>query len=915
MNKPAIKIILILAAIFCTAVYPVSGQEGQGSWQYYQIDQPDYPLLRKINSVGGVIDLYRPESKRLRVYLKPEMLEQLRLSGIEPYPIPDKTRIYADSLWEATRYTVNPLNGYHTYEEVTAELQLLAAQYPAICDLLSIGQTVEGREMWILKISDNPLIEEAEPEFKYVSTMHGDEIVGQELLINLIHLLLENYGTDARITNLVDNAEIWIMPSMNYDGTFHTQRWNANGVDLNRDFPDREWDAESDTTGREPETINMILFSLRHHFTLSANFHGGALVANYPWDKKLPGDDGAGNYAAAPDDATFIDLALTYASNNLPMFNSPFFQNGITNGADWYEISGGMQDWNYYYLHDKELTIEVSQIKWPAYSTIAQFWLDNREAMLAYMEKIFTGIKGTVRDSLSLRPVAAEIKILETGTSVASDSFLGDYYKVIVPGTYSLQFSAPGYLTKTVYNVGVDSFPATVVEVSLRPLLKYRFSGLISDRESGLPLRQATISLTMNDSVRYKTQTSVDGQFTLTAAPDSYGLLVEKNGYFPFSDSLQLSSDTATTIQLEKIIPAVLKGFVRNSGGDPLPDAMLFCQGFTDTTDITGAFRLEGLMPGGIQIVAASFGYLPVVLDTSIANGDSLTLLLQLTAGGSEFYTSFEADSGGFAGTADWQMGEPLSGPGTAHSGSKLWATQLEGEYSAGPMRSVLVSPPVIVLGLSKPVLRFFHWYATEQNYDGGNVKISTDGGQNWELLYPTSGYPVNGLNGSRGNPMQGEAAFSGNAGFWQEANFDLQPFASHAVLQFRFDFGADSLVQQAGWFIDDVQVIDGNVTGTEKPGKFFKPDGIQLSAFPNPFNPEIVIQLMLPVGRRLTIEIFDVRGAKIKRISESRLPAGTHTLRWDGMDAFGRPAASGTYFLRIKGKQTFLVKKILLIR
>ena len=106
----------------------------------------------------------------------------------------------------------------------------------------------------MVKISDNPDLDEDEPEAAYIAAMHGDEVVGKELLINLIHYLVDNYGTDPRVTDLVDGTEIWILPSMNPDGTAMTQRYNAGNVDLNRDFPDYYADPVNTPDGRAPET-------------------------------------------------------------------------------------------------------------------------------------------------------------------------------------------------------------------------------------------------------------------------------------------------------------------------------------------------------------------------------------------------------------------------------------------------------------------------------------------------------------------------------------------------------------------------------------------------------------------------------------------------------------------------------------
>ena len=88
-----------------------------------------------------------------------------------------------------------------------------------------------------MKISDNVTVAEDEPEFRYISSLDGNEVVGKEMCMYLINYLVDNYGTDPVVTDLVNSEEIWIMPSANPDGTANASRYNANGFDLNRSFP------------------------------------------------------------------------------------------------------------------------------------------------------------------------------------------------------------------------------------------------------------------------------------------------------------------------------------------------------------------------------------------------------------------------------------------------------------------------------------------------------------------------------------------------------------------------------------------------------------------------------------------------------------------------------------------------------
>lgn len=70
------------------------------------------------------------------------------------------------------------------------------------------------------------------------------------------------------------------------------------------------------------------------------------------------------------------------------------FRKGITNGAQWYTLNGGMQDWNYLFTNDFEITLEIGCYKYPPHDQLTKFWDENREALLTFMEQVHTGVKG-----------------------------------------------------------------------------------------------------------------------------------------------------------------------------------------------------------------------------------------------------------------------------------------------------------------------------------------------------------------------------------------------------------------------------------------------------------------------------------------------------------------------------------------
>ncbi|TFK01304.1 gametocyte-specific factor 1-like [Platysternon megacephalum] len=377
---------------------------------------------------------------------------------------------------------------HHRYEQLVQALFNVHNECPDITRIYTIGRSVQGRHLYVLEFSDSPGIHEPlEPEFKYVGNMHGNEVLGRELLLQLSEFLCEEYRRrNERITRLIWDTRIHILPSMNPDGYevaanqdpdaigYLTGRNNANGVDLNRNFPDlntfmyyneknggpnhhiplpANWKSQV-----EQETLAVIHWMSRYNFVLSANLHGGALVANYPYDKaqeqRSRGYQRKSNTPSpTPDDKLFRKLAKAYSYAHHSMHQSPTcgeqFADGITNGASWYSLSKGMQDFNYLYTNCFEITLELSCDKFPPQKDLEKEWLANREALITYLEEVHQGIKGLVSDENNNGIAGAVISVHGIGHDVTSGD-QGDYFRLLLPGTYTIAASADGYRPQTV---------------------------------------------------------------------------------------------------------------------------------------------------------------------------------------------------------------------------------------------------------------------------------------------------------------------------------------------------------------------------------------------------------------------------------------------------------------------------------
>ena len=366
-----------------------------------------------------------------------------------------------DTTWDA----------YPKYSEYVAKMNYYATNFPSICSLQSIGTTQSGRDLLVLKITDNVSINEGEPEFFYTSSMHGDELVGFPLMIRLIDYLLNNYGTDAEVTNLVNSTEIYINPSANPDGSYRLgdtdaitspRRANDSNQDLNRNYPDNVAGVH-DSGVYEDETIAFMNYAESKNFVLSANFHGGTELVNYPYDNAYV------SQYTHPDGNYFEYISVEYATNAQTNSPSGYMVNdydsnvypspGVTHGAEWYRVYGGRQDYMNFYNGTKEVTIELSDTKWVSGSNLPAHWTYNKQAFLDFIKQANYGIQGFITDE-SGNPVVAKIEIVghdKLNTFRKSESGLGEYHKLIKGGTYNVTYSAPGYVSQTISTAVTDN--------------------------------------------------------------------------------------------------------------------------------------------------------------------------------------------------------------------------------------------------------------------------------------------------------------------------------------------------------------------------------------------------------------------------------------------------------------------------
>ena len=568
---------------------------------------------------------------------------------------------------------------YPTYGVYRQMMKNFETNYPSLCKLDSICSLASGRKIYSLKISDNINTAENEPEFLYVSSMHGDETTGFILMLRLADYLLSNYASVPRVQNIVNNVELYILPAINPDGTYYggnntvagSRRYNANGEDINRDFPDMVIGANNPPY--EPETQAMMDFAAAHHFILGGSFHGGAEVFNYPWDVYT-------SVHPHPDDNWFRQIGTNYVTS-ARLVNTNYMTDitpsGVTEGGDWYVVNGGIQDYYNYWHHSRMITIELSSTKLLGTENLVTYWNINQNSLLDFVEASIYGISGTVKN-ISGTPLNATVTITshdEDNSFVITDQTIGDYHRVIAPGTYDITYASVGYISQ-IHTVNVASYASTTIkDVVLLVAQQTTISGTITDAITGSPIQGANVQLL---STAYpSTTTNASGQYSInTVYEGPYIIQASKIGYISSSQSIDLTTTnnvfnlTMTTADPEGFETGVPSCWVNSAGN------LAWSQ--VSAGAHTGTYCMKS---GGFNVNSANSSF---QITLNIASAGNINFWNKVSSESGYDFLKFYIDGvekGSWSGTVAWAE---QSYPITAGSHTFKWAFIKDGSVNSG---------------------------------------------------------------------------------------------------------------------------------------------------------------------------------------------------------------------------------------
>jgi len=474
-----------------------------------RIDNPGRATAAYFMENNYDIASYYPE-KYIDIFLHEEKLVEISQLGYDFRIVDSETKMKENLVTRA-----KDIYGYRSYDDMKTELLQLAFNHSNIINVTTIGES-RGKEyaaagnsnyndyqhdVWCVKLSDNVMLNEDEPNIIFDGEHHAREPISMEMVMLILNYLVDNYGIDPDVTFWVNNAQIWFVPLVNPDGhkiviDETDMSWRKNirdndengqitwggyyypdGVDPNRNYGPPEWFGGQGTSGptgqtycgpdpfSEPETSALRNLLAQYRFDLGMSYHSYSELVMWPLGYSMS--------CMAPDVNALANLGQEMAVT-VPSQYGGYYTPQQTNAL--YPCSGTTTDYGYGVERIFYFTTELGTAFIPNATTMNSIINNNLSAGLILIDRIFDRVvTGNITDSLSNDYLNAEVFVSgidDTGTEVEpymSGPDFGRYYRILLPGIYDLTFSAFGYIPKTIEDVQVVTGFQTELDVELVP--------------------------------------------------------------------------------------------------------------------------------------------------------------------------------------------------------------------------------------------------------------------------------------------------------------------------------------------------------------------------------------------------------------------------------------------------------------
>ncbi|MBT3316700.1 hypothetical protein HN388_01835 [bacterium] len=805
------------------------------------------------------------------IVVTPKYLEKLQRIGAEmEIVIPDMTTHYQQ------RNQTRDYGAYHTWPQVVTWMDQLRTSYPGlVSEKWSIGQTIEGRDIWAFRISNNPDIDQVGvPEILFDGTHHAREIMSSEFIMMFADYLTQNYSTDNEIASLLNSREVYFVPVVNPDGAEYNRQispngggmWRKNrrdngdgsyGVDPNRNYPymwgggGSSGDPWSETyrgtsPGSEPCVQAMMNFINSHEFVTNNSIHTYSNLTLFPWGYTT-GD--------TPDHDIFVAMSQAMTMYNGYQYGQP---------ADLlYDVNGGTNDWVYGAQgeHAKcfSFTSEIgsgSDGFWPADSRRQQLFDENIWPAIYLMQ-------------------VAGIWIDASGETVSGGN--GDAY--LNPGeTANLSFiltnnSVLNGTTNVVVTASCDDpyLQLHTAQVSIGNM----------DAFSSVDLASTPFDVTLAAGCPDGRVVEVD--FAVTSDDGDFNFTIGYPIGAPvaiFYDDFESGAGNWTTTGQWNTTNEASHSEVYSLTDTPGSD-------YADQTSYTATMVNEIAIPAGATL---SFWHM-----YDIESGYDYGRVQISTGGGYSTLVSFD-------GSSAWTQHEiPLD----SYAGQSIrlrfmmetdYSVTYDGWYIDDVLitgvsdENVLPAAPLLVSPAGGAVVGPIPELVVDNSIDPDSGFTPTYGFKIYDDALQTSVVAsVSGITEGSTVTSWTPAALAVGQYWWRSFAADAEAFGLMGESRlFTVESGASGVGVVLGFGL--------NVIGPANGG------GAEL-------------QLSLPEQGSIEIAIYNVRGETVKTLRSGDYTAGTHSITWNGRDNSGQSVSSGVYFARMVSGHRQATARIMMVK
>lgn len=710
-------------------------------------------------------------------------------------------------------FALGTMGGHYTVQQSIQKIDSLITAYPTLLsNRISLGNSFNGQSIWYVRMSDNPTVDEDEPEILYTALMHSNEPLSMMQVYYYMCYLLQNYGINPDITYLLDHRELYFLPVLNPDGLLTNSHTHPNGqgphrrtgqhywdqydrryetgMDINRSFLEHwtaprvrfpsDWSSDY-FQGNYPyeswEARYLKNLCLERQFKIAVNAHGDGRMVVLPWNWSRD--------QLCPDSSVYQYYANQLTSINAYHWGLAYqLQFESADSRDGFASRGTVDDWMYAETVEKDRIFAWSLVTGRGY-------YPTPDSIVYFSEETITS------NLFAAWAAGPFVQLLDHHITDPLDQ---DSY--VDPG-------GSGQIIVSVQNSG---------RIVSQPALLH-----VSVNDTNIVLQNATHNFSALE---------VFGQDSNTSNPLSF-----------------------------HVRPTAKTG---------------------DITQFILTLEVDGLsLTDSIEFIVGT---------PSVLFSDSARTLAQWD-------------------TANTMWGivqDPLSGD------HRLTDSPM-GVYLNHSDNMLAMSTNLDLSSVVRPWLAFRTKWDIEKLWDIGTMALSTDDGLSWINLRGRHTVPASGKPGPQAN--RSVFGFDGLQEDWVDEFVDLRQWQGAPGIRLRFRLQADGWVVQDGWYVDDV-LIRGFVrppAGAQgvRPREFEL-----LPNAPNPFNPSTHIRFRLLAPSPVTIEIFNILGQRVRRLTfTSAWNPGLHSIEWRGDNDVGHQVSSGIYVCRLSTNYGIQSRKMILIK